>query len=171
MRISKIVWLVISVMVFSLVIGGCNLLPNNNTRPAPVRPRNILNQRTIRITPNPAPRKPGLNNRMRPAPSKRLRGISSISERSLLDRVTQIEQAALRRNWSRANRETNTLGLEMTRFRPTTTTSKGKSLREMANFDAMYVKLQADCRLRNQTAVIRDTRRLKAALSGMRKTA
>lgn len=170
MRISKIVWLIISVLVFGLVIGGCNLFPSNKTRPAPVRPRNISNLRTIRMTPRPTSGIPGVNKRFLPAP-KRIRGLSGISQRRLLDRITRIEQAATRGVWPLANRETNTLGLEMSRFRPTTTTSKGRSLREMANFDAMYVKLQADCRLKNRMAVIRDTRRLKAALIGMRRTA
>jgi hypothetical protein len=100
-----------------------------------------------------------------------LRGFSSVSERTLLDRIARIEQAATRGAWTLADRETNTLGLEMARFRPTTAHGKGRSLREMANFDAMYAKLQADCRLRNRNAVIRDTQRLKAALSSMRKTA
>lgn len=169
MRISKIVWLIISILVLSVAAGGCNLFPNNNTRPAPVRPRNILNQRTVRMTPSPAPVTPNPNNRMRTAPSKRLRGLSSISEKNLLDRITRIEQAVLRGNWPIANKNTNTLGLEMTRFRPAR--SGGKTLREIGNFDAIYAKLQADVRLRNRTAVLRDTRRLKAALSSMRKTA
>jgi hypothetical protein len=170
MRISKVVWLLISVLVFGLIIGGCSLFPSNKTRPAPVRPRNISNLRTIRMTPKPTSKIPGVNRRILPAPSKRIRGLSSISQRSLLDRITRIQQAATRGNWSLANRETNTLGLEMSRFRPSST-SKGRSLREMANFDAMYVKIQADCRLRNRMAVIRDAQRLKAALSGMRRTA
>ncbi len=169
MRISKVILLVIGVLVFSLVIGGCNLFPNNKTRPAPVRPRNISNVKPVRITPKPISRTPGINQRTRTAPSKRIQGLSGISERSLLDRVTRIEQAASRGNWSLANRETNTLGLEMSRFRPTH--SKGKALREIANFDAIYAKLQADTRLKNRDAVIRDTRSLKAALSDMKKTA
>lgn len=169
MRVSKIVLLVISVLVFSLISGGCSLFPSDKTRPAPVRPRNISNLKSIRFTPKPANKMPGVNKRTRQAPTKRLRGFSGISERSLLDRITRIEQAAARRSWSLANRETNTLGLEMARFRPPA--SKGRSLREIARFDAIYARLQADCRLRNQAAVIRDARKLRAELSGLRKTA
>lgn len=180
MRKTKLIWLVLSILILGAVTGGCNLFPNSNTRPAPVRPRNILNQRTIRVTPKarvtpkpgatPKPATtPRLTNRTRPAPSKRIKGLSGISERSLLDRITRIEQAALRGNWGIANRNTNTLGLEMARFRPTR--PGGKTLREIGSFDAIYAKLQADVRMKNRTAVFRDTRRLKAALSGMKKTA
>jgi hypothetical protein len=117
----------------------------------------------------PTPRLPGSIKKVSPAPTKRTKGLTSITEKQLVDRITRINQAASKGNWAIANRETNTLGLEMRRFRPTT--SKGKSLREMASFDVIYTKLQADVKTKNKNAVIQDTRRLKTALSGLKKTA
>lgn len=178
MRNSKLILLVISLLVFSLVIGGCSLFPTDKTRPAPVRPRKTTSPTIGKITPTPIStpvrKLSGVNQKMRPAPmrpmpSKQLKGITVVTEKNLHDRVTRIERAAARKDWLMAKRETNTLGLEMTRFRPIT--AKGKSLREIASFDAIYARLQTDCRLQNQTAVRQDTERLRMALSGLKKTA
>jgi hypothetical protein len=57
----------------------------------------------------------------------------------------------------------------MTRFRPTK--SGGKSLREIASFDAIYTKMQADCKTRNKAATMKDLSRLRDALKNQNKSA
>ncbi len=163
MHTSKIV-LGIWLLVIALIIGGCSLFPTNKTRPAPVRPRMTSPKKAT-----PTPKLSGFTRRVKPAPTKRLKGLSSLTAKRLVDRIDKISQAASRRNWSMATRETNTLGLEMGRFR--SMTSKGKSLREIASFNAIYTKLQTDVRIKNKNAVIQDTRRLKTALSRLKRTA
>ncbi len=145
----------ICLLFFGLVLGGCNMFPNNQTRPAPVRPR-------VTITPSPTPN-------MKSTPTKRIKGLTSITENQLTSRVAKIEQAITKGNWSVANKETNTLGLEMAKFRPAS--AKGKTLKELADFDSIYAKLQADVKVNNKTAALQDIKRLRTALQELKKTA
>ncbi len=158
MRAPKIiigVWLVI----FSLAVSGCNLLPNNNnnTRPAPTRPKVTTPKKSPMKTPTP---------KVRPAPTKRTPGLAAITEKHILDRLTKIESSIKTGTWSTANKETNRLGMDMTKFRPTG--SKGKSLRETANFNVMYAKLQADVKTKNKTASLKDVRSIRDAMKNVK---
>lgn len=157
MHIPKKMILAIWLVLFSLIINGCTWFPNNRTRPAPVRPNSPSPTNRITtplITPSP--------DRANTAPTKRIPGMSSITEKTLLSRISKIDKAAKEGNWTLANRETNTLGIEMARFSPPS--AKGKALRDLANFNALYVKLQADVKTRNKTAVTQDTKKLRVAM-------
>lgn len=139
---SKKLLLSVVMLVLSISIIGCNWFNDNQTRPAPVRPR----------VPTPT-------RQMNPAPTKRTPGASALSEKQLMDRISRIETAAKKEDWSVCNRETNLLGVDMTRYRPTTT--NGKSLRNIATFDTAYTKLQADAKSKNRPGVIRDCDKLR----------
>lgn len=148
MRTPKIllgIWLV----VFALVLNGCNWFTGPKTRPAPIRRATPMPTRNIKTTPGTTP-------------GKTSPGVGSLSEKQLIDRVDKIEQAARGSNWTVANREVNSLGMDMTRFRPAT--AKGKSLREMARFDGLYVKLQTDVKTKNKAALTTDAKKIKDAL-------
>lgn len=129
-------------LVFSIAVTGCNWFTDNQNRPAPVRPRNPTPTRNIRQ-----------------APTKKTPGASALTEKQLLDRIDRIEAAARKGDWSVCNRETNLLGVDMTRYRPSTT--DGKSLRNISTFDAAYAKLQADAKSKNRPAVIRNCDKLR----------
>ncbi len=130
-------------MIFiSAAFTSCNWFTDNQTRPAPVRPRVPTPTRNIS-----------------PAPTKETPGASALTEKQLMDRINRIETAAKKENWSVCNRETNLLGIDMTRYRPSST--NGKSLRNIATFDTAYAKLQADAKSKNRPAVIRDVNKLK----------
>lgn len=131
-----------ALLVLGIAVTGCNWFADNQTRPAPVRPR----------TPTPT-------RNINPAPTKRTPGASALTEKQLLDRINRIEEAAKKEDWSVCNRETNLLGVDMTRYRPSTT--NGKSLRNIATFDAAYAKLQADAKSENRPAVIRNCDKLR----------
>jgi hypothetical protein len=154
------IWLVI----FGLTISGCTLFPKS-TRPAPIRPRMKAPTQTLRPTPR------GMmtpNPKVRTAPTKRTPGLSSVSKQSLLNEITRIEAAVKKGDWSMATRDTNTLGADMTRFRPNA--PAGKTLREMGSFDATYLKLQANVRTKNKTATMSDLSRLRTDLNSLKKT-
>ncbi|MGE5604955.1 MAG: hypothetical protein ACM3YE_04600 [Bacteroidota bacterium] len=141
MNLKKIL-LGVLMLVLSIAVIGCNWFTDNQTRPAPVRPRNPTPTRNIN-----------------PAPTKRTPGASALTEKQLLDRINRIEAAAKKGDWSVCNRETNLLGVDMTRYRPSTT--NGKSLRNIGTFDAAYAKLQADAKSKNRPAVIRNCDKLR----------
>jgi hypothetical protein len=153
-RVLKI-FLGIWLLIFSLAFSGCSLFPSNNkTRPAPTRPK---------VT-TPTRRAP--TNKVRPAPTKRTPVASSMTEKDITNRLTKVEESLNKNNWSTANSETNKLGGDMMRFRPTG--AKGKNLRETANFDVMYTKLQADVKTKNKTAVMGDIRSIKNAMKNIK---
>jgi hypothetical protein len=127
---------------FSLTFTGCDWFNTNKTRPAPVRPRMRAPQQS-------------------PAPNQTPR-ITGITEKQLRDRIDRVEREVRNGRWAAANRETNALGTDMTRFRPTR--SRAKSIREIASFNTIYVKLQADVKTRNRPAVMRDLSNLRNAL-------
>lgn len=154
MRASKII-LGIWLLIFSLAINGCTLFPSTNkTRPAPTRPKMT------------SPTKKTPTNKVRPAPTKRIPGTSTATEKDIRARLTKIDGSLKKDNWAEANRETNTLGADMGRFRPTA--SKGKSLRETANFSVMYAKLQADIKTKNKTAAMKDIRSIQDAMKNVK---
>jgi hypothetical protein len=136
--------MIIGATILILTVSGCDWFNGGNqSRPAPVRPR--------------------MENPMRsPAPTKRVPGISSVTEKSLLQRIGRTETEVRRGNWPGANREVDRLGLEMARFRPTK--SRGKSLREIASFDTIYTRLQGDCKIRNRSSALRNLDRLRDTL-------
>ncbi len=137
----KKVLLSVVMLVLSISITGCNWFTDNQTRPAPVRPR---------VTPTP---------KVSPVPTKKTPGASALTERQLMDRIDRIEAAAKKGDWSVCNRETNLLGVDMTRYRPSS--SNGKSLRNIATFDGAYAKLQADAKSKNRPGVIRNCDKLR----------
>jgi len=139
---SKKIILGVAMIVSINVFTGCNWLNDNQPRPAPVRPR----------TPTPT-------RNITPAPTKRTPGASGLTEKQLLDRIKRIETAAKKENWSICNRETNLLGVDMTRYRPSST--NGKSLRNIATFDTAYAKLQADAKSKNRPGIIKDCDKLR----------
>ena len=132
------------ILILGLMVAGCN--PTNKTRPAPVRPK---------VT---APTK-----KVRPAPTKRTPGLGTVTSKHISDRIAKIETAVKNGKWSEANSETNTLGMDMTKFTPSGV--KGKSLRETTGFDSIYVKLQADVKVKNKKAALDDLKRLSEKLS------
>lgn len=131
------VWL----LVLIIAVAGCNWFTGNQTRPAPMRPR---------ITPTP---------RTSPAPTKKIPGTTTLTEKQLHDRLNRIETASKKGDWATCNRETNLLGTDMTRYRPSS--NKGKSLKNIATFDATYAKLQADTKSKNHPAVVKDVNKLR----------
>ncbi len=135
--------LAVLLVVLSLTFTGCDWFNTNKTRPAPVRPRMKAPLRS-------------------PAPTQKALRATSITEKELRARIDTIEKEIKRSNWAVANRETNLLGTDMGRFRPTK--SPGKSLREIASFDTIYVKLQADVKSKNKMASLKDVTRLRDAL-------
>jgi hypothetical protein len=140
----KMILLSIGMIVFCGFFAGCNWLTDNQTRPAPVRPRDPTPTR-IRNT--------------NPAPTKKTPGVSALTEKQLLDRINRIETAAKKEDWSTCNRETNLLGMDMTRYRPSST--DGKSLRNIATFDTAYTKLQADAKSKNRPGIIKGCDKLR----------
>lgn len=148
MRVQKFL-IVLCVILFTLAFGGCNT--TNKTRPAPTRHK---------IT---APTK-----KVRPAPTKRTPGLATMTDKQIADRISKIETAVKSGNWSAATRETDTLGIDMTKFRPAA--AKGKSLREMTSFSALYTRLQADIRMKNKTGAMNDLKRFKEQLPTVSKT-
>lgn len=144
MHTSKI-FLAIWLLIFSIIINGCTLFPSSNkTRPAPTRPKMT-------------------------SPTKRTPAVSSMTEKDITNRLTKIEDSLNKGDWSKVNSETNSLGGDMMRFQPTE--SKGKSLRNTANFDVMYTKLQADVKTKNKTAVSKDVRSIKDAMKNIKPSA
>lgn len=139
MRNVKILSLTVLISL-SATVCGCNLFPGNRTtRPAPIRP----------------------------TPTKNMQSLKAISENDLLKRVSSIEQAVKKNSWSTANSNTNNLGVDMARLRPTK--SDGKSLRDMTRFNLIYSKLQADVKTKNKSGCLRDTKNLRNALQDLKK--
>jgi len=89
-----------------------------------------------------------------------------MTEKNITNRLTKIEGSLKKDDWSIANSETNKLGGDMMRFRPTG--PKGKSLRETANFNVMYTKLQADIKTKNKTAAMGDVRSIKDSMKSIK---
>lgn len=160
MRTSKFLlglWL----MIFGLAISGCTLFPNN--RPAPIRPRAPrIKAPMLTVRPGPTGMTTTPNPKVRTAPTKRIPGLGGISEKTLLQRVNRIEDAAQKNDWGMATRETNTLGMDITRFR--SNAPKGKFLRELPSISATYTKLQANVRTKNKTAVMNNLKSMKSDL-------
>lgn len=138
--------MLIFLISFGLVSGGCNLTPNNRTRPAPIRP-----------TPTP---------KQKMAPTKNISGIDALSEKDLLKKVSQVEDAVKKGNWDTANRRTNELGADMARYRPN---KDGKSLRDMSEFDLIYAKLQGNVKTKNKQACLKNTQNLRNELKDLKK--
>ncbi|MGE5581788.1 MAG: hypothetical protein ACM3X9_04535 [Bacillota bacterium] len=153
MQLSKLV-LGVWLLIFSLAVNGCTLFPSSNkTRPAPTRPK----------TTSPVKYK---TPKVRPAPTKRTPGVSALTEKDINDRLSRIDAAVKRGDWSGANRETNALGIDMARYRPTG--AKGRTLRDTANFNVMYTRLQADVKTKNKTACEKDVRNLQDTMKSIR---
>ena len=153
MRYSKRLLMVLVVTILSLSFAGCNwFTPQKKSRPAPPR---LASPRPM------APSGPTTPNRPMTSPGK-APGLTSISQKDLVRRLDTIERAAHSGNWAEANRETNSLGLDMGRVRPKK--AAGKSIREMANFDALYVKLQGNVKVKNKNACVSDVRKLRESL-------
>jgi hypothetical protein len=147
----------ICLLIISLAFNGCTLFPSTNkTRPAPTRPK---------LT---SPAKKAPTGKVRPAPTKRTPLASGLTEKDITNRLNKIESSLKKGDWTAVNSETNTLGGDMMRFRPTGTT--GKSLRETANFNVMYTKLQADVKTKNNTAVLGDIRSIRNAMKNVKST-
>lgn len=142
--IIKKILLGIGMIVFWGLFAGCNWLTDNQTRPAPVRPGDPTPTRIRNVN---------------PAPTKKTPGASALTEKQLTDRINRIETAAKKEDWPTCNRETNLLGVDMTRYRPSST--NGKSLKNIATFDTAYAKLQADVKSKNRPAVIKDINKLR----------
>jgi hypothetical protein len=158
MRASKI-FLAIWVLIFSIMLNGCTLFPSSNkTRPAPTRPKAT----------SPVPQAP-TNKTVRPAPTKRTPVVSSMTEKDITNRLTKIDDSLNKGDWAKVNSETNTLGGDMMRFQPTG--SKGKSLRDTANFNVMYTKLQADAKTKNKAGVTNDIHSIKKAMKDLKPSA
>lgn len=139
MKLKRILlgaWLLVSI----IAISGCNWFTGNQTRPAPVRPRVTIPKTS-------------------PTPTKKIPGATALTEKQLQDRLSRIETAAKKDDWSVCNRETNLLGTDMTRYRPSS--SNGKSLKNIATFDTTYAKLQADAKTKNRPAVVKDVNKLR----------
>lgn len=138
---------ILGVFLFA-ALPGCptNNQNQNPTRPAPVRPT------------RPAP--------VRPSPTKRIPGVSSIAPRDLMTRVTRIRTSVEKNDWTKANKETNALGTDMTRLKAS---RKGKSgLSQMTAFDKEYVKLQASVKARNRQNALRDLDNLEKIIKDMK---
>lgn len=112
------------------------------TRPSPTRP---IGKRT---------RTP-----LRPAPTKRLPGISATDADQLRISADRILSALDKNDWPEATKETNRLGALWIRFKP------GKigtmSAAEMKDFDARYASLQKNVRARNKAKTRKDAQDLK----------
>jgi hypothetical protein len=89
-----------------------------------------------------------------------------MTEKEITDRLTKIDASLKKDDWAAVNKETNSLGGDMLRFRPTG--AKGKSLRETANFDTLYAKLQADVKTKNKTAVMNDVKNLQNSMGNIK---
>lgn len=148
MRHLKI-WFTILIITFTLALTGCNLFPQDRTRPAPIRP-----------TPIPSP----LTTK---SPTKNIPGAKSLSEKDLLNRIATVEKAVKANNWDKANSEGNGLGLDMARYRPDA--PDGKSLRDMSRFDVIYTKLQANLKIKNKAGCLKDLLNLRNAMKSLKK--
>lgn len=146
------IFLITFLISFSLVTGGCNMFPDNQNqnRPAPIRP-------TPRRT-TPAPN-------MRNAPTKKVPGVSAVSEKQLMNKISAVENQVNKTNWDSANRLTNELGGDMARYRPDG--ANGKTLREMTKFNTIYAKLQGNVKTRNKQGCLKDTKELKKAVGNL----
>lgn len=129
---------IIGFLIMTLICSGCNLLPKRETRPAPVRPRQEM-------------RKPV---------------VSKVTKKDLQDRLTKIKDYVKKDDWTAANKEVNSLGGEMLRHYPVS--GKGKSLREMAKFDADYAKLKVSVKTHKKDSALGDITKLREALDRTR---
>lgn len=162
-------------MIFLLVANGCALFPNNNqnqdqpVRPGPVRPRSTPRVSPVRTPMRTPMMTPAGSPMMSPATDmKRQTGVSGVSEKTLTDRLNQIEKSVQQGNWQEANSETNRLGLDMGRYQPGNPELKGKKLNQIARFDLLYGRLQVDVKGKNKTATLRDLQDLRDALQELR---
>lgn len=154
MRYSKIIALT-SVLALILLITGCNLLSEDRTRPAPVRPN--TQNRTNNTTKN------------QQSPTKNIPGTQSLTEEDLLKQISTIEQAVKEKDWKAANREGNELGVDMARYRPDD--PDGKSLRDTTSFNLIYTKLQANLKTKNQAGCLEDLKNLRNEMKKLNKDA
>jgi hypothetical protein len=139
----------ILLLTFSLTFAGCNLFPQRNTRPAPIRPNPTVS--------------PSATN----APTKNIPGTTSLTEKDLTKRINTVETAVKEGNWTKANKDGDKLGLDMTRYRPNA--PNGKSLRDMSRFDVIYTKLQGDLKTKNKTGCMKDLTNLRNAMKDLKK--
>lgn len=139
--------------ILTALAPGCNLLNPQapQTRPSPTRP-----SPTGRRTRTP----------LRPAPTKRLPGLTAADTNTLRQAESRCRTAVNGNDWAAATREANSLGGVWTRFKPRKTGTM--SATEMASFDANYAKLQKDVRARNKSGCIRDLNALRDAIAKMR---
>jgi hypothetical protein len=141
---------IISLLVaFTLIVSGCNLFPQQRTRPAPARP-----------TPTSSPF-------AKDSSPRNFSHAKSLSEKDLMDQINSVEKAVKENNWNKANRDGDVLGLDMTRYRPDA--PDGKSLRDLSRFDVIFTKLQANLKTKNKAGCIRDLNNLREELKGLKK--
>lgn len=139
-----IVWLV----AFSLsIFSGC--LTQKKTRSGSIKPQT---GQTQNITPKTS--------------KKRTLGLKTVTEKKLVRRIKMVETAVKKDDWAKAKRETDALGIDMTKFSSVKT--KGKSLRSMGKFDANYLKLQKEVRTKNKTAALAETKKLRTNLRNLK---
>lgn len=129
-------------LILATAITGCALFPEQRqqqepSRPAPVRPR-------------------------QPAPTKKVPGVSAIGTRELMSRTQRIETAVRKEDWVRADRETNGMVADMTRFREDRPTAA--DVAEMAKLDTEYARLQTNVKAKNKDSSLKNVKNLQAVI-------
>ena len=159
--------LLLSGLSLALVLNGCSLFPENKLNPAPARtPKPTPTVSMIKITPMPTKTRkktpmPTLKMMPKTTP-KNTKMITLITEKDLLNRIVRIQNAVNTGNWTLGNQETKALGVEMNRFSPT-----GENVQDLLNiatFNTIYTKLQADMKIQNKKMVLNDLENLKKEL-------
>lgn len=129
-------------LILAVTLVGCALFPEQKqqqepSRPAPVRPQ-------------------------KQSPTKKVPGVSAIGTRELMSRTQRIATAVNKEDWALANKETNSMAGDMTRFkedRPTTA-----DVDKMAKLDAEYAKLQTNVKGKNKEASLKNIKNLQAII-------
>lgn len=147
----------LSIFLFA-AIPGCPQAREQEPRPAPVRPA------PIRTRPAPGRQTPVRPAPVRPAPTERVPGVSSVSPKTLMTRVNRIRTAVRRNNWAQANRETNTLGADLTRIRGD---QQDTGITEMAALNTEYARLQASVKARNRVNTMANLERMDTIIRDM----
>ena len=166
MRKGSIMTAMIGV-ILAVGLTGCPLFPQQNqqepeTRPGPTRPAPIRQERNVPPT-RPAPIRQ--ERPMRPAPTKRIPGVSTIGPRELMTRISRIRTAIKADNWVKANQETNGMAGDMTRIKGDQGNRAG--VRDMAVLDREYAKLQVNVKGKNTRQALNDLNRLENIVKDM----
>jgi hypothetical protein len=151
-------------VILAVGLTGCPLFPQQNqqdqgdpeTRPGPTRPAPIRQERTV---PRTRP--------MRPAPTKRVPGISTIGPRELMTRINRIRTAVKANNWVKANQEANGMAGDMTRIKGDQGNKAGA--REMTALNREYAKLQVNVKGKNTKQALNDLSRMEKIVNDMMK--